>query len=56
MYQLWSHANCPNEGRIDDLVYEDVHKEVIEYMFNFYKNKYPEVGYSTRFEEVKLSF
>ena len=56
MYQLWVHAFCNNEGQIDDLVYQDVHKEVIDFMYNFYRNKYPDEKYSTRYKEVVLLF
>jgi len=56
MHQLWRHAFCEKEGQIDDLVYEDVHPEVILFMYKFYKDKYPKEFYSTRHEEIELLF
>jgi len=56
MYQLWSHAQSEKEGQIDDLVYQDVHKEIIDFMYNFYKDKYPDEVYSIRHQKVKILF
>jgi hypothetical protein len=56
MYQLWTHARCEKEGQIDDLLHQDAHKEVIDFMYNFYKSKYPNEFYSIRFKKISLPF
>jgi len=49
MYSLWQHISCPNEGQINELIHESIHKEIIEFMYTFYKKKYPNDFYSMGF-------
>jgi hypothetical protein len=56
MWQLWIHAYSEDEGGIDDMVHANVHKEVIDFMYEFYKKTYPEEFYSKRYEDINLPF
>lgn len=53
MYRLWTHAMCPKEGQIDDLIFESIHKEIIDFMYEFYKKQYPGEFYSIEFNKVE---
>ena len=41
MWRLLTQAMSPKEGMIEDLIHETIHKEIIDFMYEFYKNKYP---------------
>lgn len=53
MYRLWTHAMCPKEGQIDDLIFESIHKEIIDFMYEFYKKQYPGEFYSIEFNKAE---
>jgi disulfide oxidoreductase YuzD len=56
MYELWEHAQCPKEGIISNIVHVCVHEEIIDFMFQFLKKKYPNICYTKEYKKVELPF
>jgi len=51
MWQLWTQAMSSKEGQIDDLIFESIHKEIIDFMYEFYRKEYPKEVFLIEFKE-----